>query len=127
MSAPNEIELIAATLRLAVTTRDPDALCSVLADDVRWGDDGFPRSCRSRADVLRTLSEGMTRGLEADLGEVVAGQDGVLVGLRVRQPDDPPDALGRTLFQVYLVRDGLVSEIRPFDERPAAAAAAGVA
>lgn len=77
--------------------------------------------------MLRMLATGIERGLEAEILEAVAGDDGVLLGLLVRRHDEPPDAPGRVRYLVFMVREGLVSDIRPFDERSAAAAVAGVA
>jgi len=116
---------LAERLRRAYRDKSLDQLAPLLADDVRWGDDDNPRRCRSRADVLATFSGAMADGVGGRITEVATGSEGVLCGLAVRWPDgdDRPD---RSLFHVYVVRDGLISEIRPYDDRASAAEAAGL-
>jgi ketosteroid isomerase-like protein len=114
---------LAEDVRLALEGRDPEAFGRLLADDARWGDDDNPRRCRSRTDVVATLARGLAGGGEADLLEVTPGRVGVLCGLRVRWPGQPT---GRLLYHVYRVAGGEIVEIQPFDDRVAAAEAAGV-
>jgi hypothetical protein len=75
--------------------RDVDAIGALLTDDARWGDGDQPRACRSRSDVVATMRTLMGEGL-------------------------------RTLiYQVYMLRDAQISEIRAFDDLPSALEAAG--
>ena len=80
----------------------------------------------SRSEVLATFSRFMARGVTADVTEVKTGTKGVLVGLRVRWPDQPTNH-DRVLFHVYLVEDGEIAEIQRYNDRRSAACAAGVA
>lgn len=113
---------VIARLRSAFERRDLDAFAPLLADDVRWGDDDHhPRTCRNAQQVLSTLARVMDEA-EATITEMVEGTKGILCGLDVHWRD------GRQLelFQVYLLRNGLVAEIRGYDDRLSAARAAGV-
>jgi ketosteroid isomerase-like protein len=113
-------------VRNALSARDLDAFGTLLSDDVRWGADDLPGRCRSRADVLATFGQLMGKGVQGVITELAAGADGILCGLAVTwpTPGDHPD--DRHLFHVYLVRDGRIVEIRRYDDRESAAAAAGV-
>ncbi len=77
-----------------------------------------PRRSAARARRLR---------YNADITEVAAGSRGLLCGLAERWPASATGRQDRELFHVYLVRDGRIAEIEPYDDRAAAARAAGVA
>ena len=94
---------------------------------MQWGDVGHPRTCRNRAQVLRTFANVMGEGGDGDVTEMAEGTEGILCGLSVHWPQGVRRGRRSSLFHVYLVRDGKIAEIRPFDDRPPAAAAAGVA
>lgn len=119
---------IAARVRAALGAADLAAFGELLADDVRWGEPGFPGSCRNRGDVLDLLRAGEEAGATASIGECVAGARGILCELHVRWPER---ATGRPterhLFHVYVLAGGRIVEIQPFDGRAEAAAAAGIA
>lgn len=112
--------------RRAYRDRDLDQLAPLLADDVLWGDVGHPRGCRNRADVLATFSALMGEGVDGQITELEEGTEGLLCGLEVRWPEDSHRRRDPPLFHVYLVRGGLISEIRPYDDRAPAAEAAGL-
>ncbi len=116
---------IADSLRRALASRDWDALAPLLAEDVRWGDGDDPRSCRNRGDVLALMAARLAEGADAEIGELVEGSAGVLCRLDVRWPESS-GRRARTLYHVYRVEDGLVREIRPFDDRDEAAEVAGL-
>lgn len=108
----------------AFAKRDLRLLAALLTDDVRWGDDDHPRRCRNRADVLGTFSRLMDEGVEGDIVRLVRGDRGVLCELSVRWPEG---MAGRTsVWQVYLLADDKIAEIRGYDDRQSAAEAAGV-
>lgn len=116
---------LADRVREAFASRDLGALGSLLADDVRWGDDDQPRACRNRAQVLATFEQGLGEGADGSITEIETGPAGILCAIEVTWPEG---RAGRTqLFHVYVVRDGLISEIRRFDDRESAARAAGLA
>ncbi|MHB1987657.1 MAG: nuclear transport factor 2 family protein [Acidimicrobiales bacterium] len=118
---------LAARLRDAFTARDLDAFGSLLAEDVRWGDDDHPRACRNRTEVLAAFSRGMLAGVGADITELVTGELGILCGLRLRWPTGHERAADRDIYQVYLVGNGRIVEIRRYDDRVSAGVAAGLA
>ena len=114
-------------VRTAFTARDLEAFGALLSDDVRWGDDKHPKRCRSRSDVLATFRRLMDEGAEADITELVTGTNGLLCGLAVRWPSSGNELREKTLFHVYLVTDGHIVEIQPYEDRESAAATAGIA
>jgi ketosteroid isomerase-like protein len=113
-------------VRTALATRDLDAFGSLLADDVRWGDDQAPRACRNRIQVLETFSRIMYEGAQAEIAELTEGPRGVLCELEVRWPEGVHRPGDRRLYHTYLVSDGRITEIRRYDDRASAAAAVGV-
>ena len=123
---PDNTEL-AQQVRSALETRDLDGFGALLSDDVRWGDDDQPRSCRNRSEVMATFGALMDRGVQGQITELATGRNGILCGLAVAWPtaEEHPD--DRNLFHVYLVRDGRIAEIQRYDDRKSAAVAAGIA
>jgi ketosteroid isomerase-like protein len=117
---------LAQRLSLALASRNLDALGELLSDDVRWGDDTHPRACRNRGDVLATFSRMLDFGVSGNVTELATGSKGILVGLEVTWPEDSPRESETNLFQVYLVRDDHIVEIRRFDDRTSAASVAGL-
>lgn len=126
MSPTDSPPSLADRVRLALTTHDLDAFGALLTDDVRWGDGDEPRACRNRSDVLGTFSQFLNKGVNGHITELGTGTAGILCGLTVDWPDSDPRSCDRNLFHVYLVRDGLISEIQRYDDRASAANAAGV-
>jgi len=117
---------VAGELRLLYESRAPERLAPLLAEDVRWGDDDHPRRCRGRHDVLRTLTTGAAAGAEAELHSLDVGEAGVLCELTVRWPPGSGRPEAVRLFHVFVLRGGLIAEIRRYDDRASAAEAAGV-
>jgi len=126
MASPPGTHAIAVQLRRAYATRDLTLLGPLLADDVRWGDADHPRGCRNRADVLRTYANIMGEGADGDVTEMTEGSEGILCGLSVHWPEGAQRGRPGPLYHVYLVREGKIAEIRPFDDRARAAVSAGV-
>jgi ketosteroid isomerase-like protein len=122
----NDDSSLAQRLSLALASRDLDALGALLSDHVTWGDVTHPRGCRNRNDVVATFSRLIDFGVSGTVTEVATGPRGILVGLEVAWPDDSPRESDTNIFQVYLVRDDKIVEIRPFDDRAGAARAAGL-
>jgi len=117
---------LAERLRHAYEERDLDQLAPLLAEDVTWGDVTHPRGCRNKAEVLATFAAVMSGGVEGEVTELSVGAHGLLCALALRWPEGHERADRLVLFHVYLLRDGLIGEIVPFDERGPAALAAGV-
>jgi hypothetical protein len=117
---------LATRLRRALTSRDLEAFGALLSDDVSWGDDNHPNKCRSRSDVLATVSRALLTGVDGTLIELASGKKGIFCQYDVsRAPGDlrPGE---RSLFHVYLVRDDHIFLIQSFDDRASAAKAAGL-
>jgi ketosteroid isomerase-like protein len=117
---------LADQVRRAFNTHDLDTFGALLSHDVRWGDADHPRGCRNRSDVLATFARLLDSGVDGSITELVTGTDGILCALRVEWPTDDPRAWDRSLYHVYLVRDGRICEIQRYDDRASAAGAAGV-
>jgi hypothetical protein len=112
-------------IRKVLEDADLNGFESLLADDVRWGDDDHPRACRSRSDVMSIFSAMYREGVTASVDEVIEGPVGVVCHLRVNWPaQDRPD--GGDLYHLYVLRGELIAEIRRYDDRRSAVEAAGV-
>lgn len=110
-------------IRAAYQASDLQALGALLAEDVRWGDDDHPNRCRSRADVLSTFERWTGTGVSAQILDTRSGPQGVLCRLRVDWADPADRPRGATFIHVFLVRDGLITEIRRYDDEASATAA----
>jgi hypothetical protein len=113
-------------LHQALLTRDLEALGSLLADDVRWGDDEHPRRCRNRSEVMATFARGMDDGVDAEITEFLPGTRGILCGLAVKWPEGAERSGDRLLYHVYLVEHDRIVEIQRYDDRGSAMEAAGI-
>jgi ketosteroid isomerase-like protein len=124
-----QAERIAGLVAHALAEADLDAYADLLHPDVRWGPPGDPSPpCQSRAQVLAWYRNGREAGTRARVTETVAAGDKILVGLRVSGPSTGAGAGGEfDRWQVLTVRDGMVADIRGFENRDQAAAAAGLA
>ena len=107
---------IAEQIVAAFATRDLAAFGALLTDDARWGDDDIPNRCRSRRDVVATFDRLLQRGLGGEVVETTTGRHGVMCRLRVDWPAETRGPHRQTLYQVYLVRDGRIAEIRAYDD-----------
>ncbi len=121
LSTREALERLAEGVRVAFGEADLEGFSSLLAPDVRWGDDDAPNRCRSRDDVVSTLRGALERGVSGSLGEVETGPAGVLAHLVVTRSDASEGT--RDLFHLYVVREGRISEIVPYSSRADAAAA----
>jgi len=113
-------------IRAAFETKDLTLLAPLLAEDVRWGDGDQPRACRNRQQVLDTFGGLLGSGVEGEITELAQGDHGILCALTVHWPEGMDRPRHGQLWQVYLLRAGLIAEIRRFDDRPNAAEAAGL-
>jgi ketosteroid isomerase-like protein len=111
---------IAERIRSAFANRDFDSFGELVADDARWGDDDHPNRCRGRRDVLANYRRLVDQGVTGDVAETKTGPAGVMCELRVEWPGGADRSGPTTLFQVFLVRDGRIVEIRGYDDRESA-------
>jgi ketosteroid isomerase-like protein len=112
-------------VRDALASQDLDAFTALLAPDVTWGAPGDPNPpCRNRRQVVQWYQRAYDRGVRATVTAVIAvGDSSMLVGLAVTgdpADDDAGGPAGR--WQVLAITDGLVSDIRGFEDRPSALA-----
>lgn len=123
-----QAERLAGLIGLALAAADLDAYADLLHPDVRWGAPGDPAPpCQNRAQVLAWYRTGREAGTRAQVTEAVAAGDRILVGLRVSGLQAETGVSGEVdRWQVLAIRDGLVADIRGFDDRDEAAAAAGL-
>lgn len=117
----------------AFVAGDVDGLLEHVSADLDWTylDPAFqhpePQTCQDRGGLRRGLQRQLDQGLTADLEQVVANGDRVLVvvhvpGLdrfRVRQADD-------RLYEVVSVRDGLIVALRACHDLDEASSLAGI-
>lgn len=121
MVAPDDPRWLEARLRACLATRDLAGFGTLLADDVRWGDDTHPRRCRGRAQVVARFAELMSSGVTADVVETATGPAGVMCRMHVHWPEPADRRRGVEFFHLYLVdAAGRVGELRRYnDERSA--------
>ncbi len=119
---PTDMERIAGQISAALQSADLIGYRELLDPDVTWGAPGDTESgCRNRDQVLTWYRRGRAKGIRADVTEAGVYGDKILVGLRVvdhRSPSDAGDPAGR--WQVLTIRDGLVKDIRGFEDRATA-------
>lgn len=120
------LEGIAAQLRGAFEARDMTAFGALLAEDARWGDDDAPNKCRSRAEVVATFQRLIADGVVGEVADLKTGPAGILCRLRIHWPDSGSRSGRDEVFHLYLVDDGRIIEIRPYDDRDAGETALSV-
>jgi ketosteroid isomerase-like protein len=102
------------TVREVIEQADLDAFGEVLAEDVVWVGLSPGELCRTREQVLEMLGRGRSRERTAE-PEIVAERDDKLVV--------DPHLADAERHQLFVVSDGLVSEIRSYPDRATALAA----
>jgi len=124
----HQAERLAPLVGRALADADLDAYADLLHPDVRWGAPGDPSPpCQNRAQVLAWYRNGREAGTRARVTETVVAGDRILVGLHVTgTPAEAALGDGSDRWQVLTVRDGMVADIRGFESRDEAAAAAGL-
>lgn len=117
---------VAERVRAALESQDLDSFADLLAPDVRWGPTGDEHlGCHNRDEVLAWYRAGRERGQRARVVEFVVVEEHLLVGLVVSNVAAHGEDAGEVArWQVYTIRDDLVADIRGYDERSRAVAAA---
>jgi ketosteroid isomerase-like protein len=117
-----DMEQIAGQIRTALQSADLTGYRDLLDSDVTWGaPDDAGSGCRNREQVLTWYRRGRAEGVRADVTEAGVYGDKILVGLSVvndRSPSEGGDATER--WQILTIRDGLVTDIRGFEDRASA-------
>jgi hypothetical protein len=120
---------LAGRVRSALESGDLDALRDLLDPGARWGPPEGPgdADCRNRDQVIAWWASARATGALAVVTEVTAGAGTLLVGLEVTGTAAAREAGGTAgRWQVLTVKGDRITDIRGFDNRPAAAARAGV-
>jgi len=115
------LDRVARLLTEALETADAERFGSLLHPDVRWG--GGPAGCHSRAQVVEWYQVLHAKGLRTRVIESAVRGYQVVLGLQVHRPaavsrPAPPPLV----YQGFTVVDGLVVEIRGYEDRAAALA-----
>ncbi|MCU1489070.1 MAG: nuclear transport factor 2 family protein [Acidimicrobiaceae bacterium] len=127
MTTQQSLERLGETVRLALEAADLDAFAHLLAPDASWGPVDDPASgCHTRDDVLVWYRQRRARGVRAHVDEVLTGNGSILVGLTIARPGADEVAGPERRWQVLTVRDGLVVDIRGYEDRSEAVARAGI-
>lgn len=118
-------ETLATRLRAAFNARDIDALRSMLAEDATWGEDPNGESfCHDRNEIIRRLKQLLAEGIRPEIVDTTTGPHGIAAQVEVEWPDLEGARRDRISFsQVYIVTDGLVTEIHGHDDKYSALAA----
>lgn len=124
MTSP-ALDQIAAQLRDAFERHDLALFGALLADDVRWGEEGRPERCRGRSDVLATFGRLVGHGVDTKVDDIVVGRIGIVAIMQARWADSRDDRNETALYHSYHVRGGLITGISRYDNRNAALDAVG--
>ncbi|MDX2702067.1 nuclear transport factor 2 family protein [Streptomyces sp. PA03-6a] len=119
MSEHDALVEVAESLREALAAHDLPRLAALLDPAVRWGgEEDTETTCRNREDVLRWYEGLHAAGVRTHVGEVSAHQ-AITLATRVDWPDedDPDEERPAELFHVFRVRNGLIYDIRGYDNR----------
>jgi ketosteroid isomerase-like protein len=108
-------EVTAERIRLAYENADLTGFSELLADDVTWGED-HPNECHNRADVLNTFTGWVGAGVTAKITETATGPSGIAVKLHVAWADPNDKPRGVQFWHVLSMRDGLITEIRRYND-----------
>jgi hypothetical protein len=113
------METVAARLKVALNARDMDAFRALIADDARWGEGGpdDPRTCQNRNEIIANYKRLLDQGVRGTVTETMTGPGGVVCHIEIEWPDAVPNQRGPILYQVFLVRDGVVTHIKGMDDR----------
>jgi SnoaL-like domain len=119
------METMAARVRNFLNARDVEALRALIAEDAQWGEGGpdDARTCHNRNEIIATYKRLLDQGVRGTVTETTTGPGGVACFIEVEWPDDAPNRRGPTLYQVFLVTDGLITRIQGHDDRELALAA----
>lgn len=117
------IDRIAESLRAALSDGNLEKFADLLDPRVTWGapDDPEP-SCQNRKQVLAWYANGRAAGRRAEIRSITINEDKILVTMFVTSLGED----GSDRWQVLRVANGLVADIRGYDDEADARAAAGI-
>jgi hypothetical protein len=121
------MEMMAARIRIAFNSQDMDAFRSLIAEDAKWGEDpDHPNTCHNRNDIIATYQRHLVQGVRGHVAETTVGPSGVMCLLEIEWPDPDHAARGPSFFQVFVVRDRLITKIEGHDDRELALASISI-
>jgi hypothetical protein len=115
-------ETLALRLQTAFNDGDIDSFRSMLAEDATWGEDpDGERFCHDRDAIMRNFKRLLAEGVRATIVDTTTGPRGIAAHLEVDWPD-PNNARADRIdfFQVYVVAEGLITEIHGRDDQDSA-------
>lgn len=112
-------------IRAALDSGEVSRFADLLAPDVTWGAPGSNNPpCKSDRDVIRWYKRGFDRGIRGRVIEVSPFGDNVLIGMMVTGNPAAENGGQVERWQVLAVSEGLVKDIRGYEDRASAVAAA---
>jgi hypothetical protein len=119
------MQALAARTRRSFNAHDIDTMRSLMADDATWGEDPDGDSfCHDRDAIISNLERLLAEGIHAVIVDTTTGPRGIAAHIQVEWPDPATARADRDdFFQVYVVTDGLITEIHGHDNRDSAMAA----
>jgi hypothetical protein len=117
------MERLAGQVQAALQTADLTGYRELLDPNVTWGAPGDVNpACRNRDQVLAWYRRGRAKGVRADVFETMVLDDKILVGLSILDDQSSSSESGGEThrWQILTVKDGLVADIRGFEERDTA-------
>ena len=118
-------EALLDSIRAALDSGGLDHVAALLAPDVTWGAPGSRNPpCKSDRDVLKWYQRGFDHGVRGRLVEVSPFGDNVLVAMMVSRGSATGNGDEVERWQVLALYEGLVTDIRGFQDRASAVAAA---
>jgi len=117
-----QMEQIAGQVQAALQTADLAGYRELLDPNVTWGaPDDMKSGCQNRDQVLAWYRRGRAKGVRANVTETIVHNDKILVGLSIIDEQSPSESGDRAnRWQILTVKNGLVVDIRGFEERDAA-------
>lgn len=118
-----DIEMLAARVRVAMETIDLTEMAELLAPDARWGapEQDVP-TCRSAKEILSWYEVARDNGVRADVTEVGVIGEHIVVGLKIiAAKAGVSKSRNGTRWQVLSVEGGRIGEIRGYESRDDAA------
>jgi hypothetical protein len=111
------MEQIAQLVRVALQAADLNAYRELLDPHVSWGPpDDEVSGCHNRDEVLEWYQLARDSGVRANVTETIVKGDRILVGLSIRQTNSAV-GVDSPRWQILMVANGKVKDIRGFDDR----------
>lgn len=127
MSIQPDTARIAEQVRGALDSADPADFAALLHPHVTWGAPGDPSPpCQNRDQVLAWYRHGAADGRRAHVLDVATIGDKILIKMTVTPRPGHDSGQDHLRWQVLTVSNGLVVDIRGYDDAASARAATGL-